>query len=69
MMQPITIKKRIEKARQKLYQLELQYGELRHPKVLEQSIHLDELINKYNRLIYRDYANNSDCEKGLQGVP
>lgn len=67
MSQLVLIKDNIEKARQKLHQLELQYG-LRHPVVLEQSMYLDELINKYNRLLYRDYANSTDVKKDVRNA-
>lgn len=68
MSQLVTIKDNIEKARQKLHQLELQYEGLRHPKVLEQSMYLDELINKYNRLLYRNDANASESKNDIQDV-
>jgi hypothetical protein len=38
---------RVEKARQKLYQAQQRYGILTHPKVVEQSIVLDHLLNQY----------------------
>lgn len=47
------MRQRIEESRQLLYQMGMQYG-LRHPKVLKQSMHLDELINRYNRVKYRE---------------
>ncbi|MGM1050601.1 aspartyl-phosphate phosphatase Spo0E family protein [Paenibacillus sp. N3/727] len=47
------IRQRIEESRQLLYQMEMQYG-LRHPKVLKQSMDLDELINRYYRIKYRE---------------
>ncbi|SMF90283.1 Spo0E like sporulation regulatory protein [Paenibacillus uliginis N3/975] len=53
MLHDEVIRQRIEESRQLLYQLEMQYG-LRHPKVLKQSMHLDELINRYNRVKYRE---------------
>ncbi|GAA0135056.1 hypothetical protein YSY43_18960 [Paenibacillus sp. YSY-4.3] len=69
MAQPVIIlKKRIEEARQKLHRLELLYGGLQHPKVLEQSILLDELINKYNRITYRNRV-KANCEQDIQVVP
>ena len=39
---------RVEKARQKLYQTQQRYGILTHPKVVEQSIVLDHLLNQYS---------------------
>ena len=51
MMQIEVMKQRIEESRQLLYQLGKQYG-LRHPKVLKQSMALDELLNIYYRTIY-----------------
>lgn len=52
MMQIEVLKQRIEESRQLLYQLGKQYG-LRHPRVLKQSMALDELLNCYNRIIYQ----------------
>lgn len=46
---------RIEESRQMLYQLDREYG-LRHPKVLQQSMDLDELLNDYNKIKYGKYA-------------
>lgn len=46
------IRQRIEESRQLLYEMGMQYG-LRHPKVLQQSMELDELINRYYRVKYR----------------
>ncbi|CAI6081075.1 hypothetical protein PAECIP112173_03100 [Paenibacillus sp. JJ-100] len=40
----------IEEAREKLHQLKTEYGELVHPKVIHQSMVLDELINQYNHV-------------------
>ncbi|MGG4555403.1 MULTISPECIES: aspartyl-phosphate phosphatase Spo0E family protein [Paenibacillus] len=69
MAQPVIIlKNRIEEARQRLHSLELLYGGLQHPKVLEQSIILDELINKYNRITYGDSV-KPNCEQDIQVVP
>lgn len=52
MMQIEVLKQRIEESRQLLYQLGKQYG-IRHPKVLKQSMALDELLNSYNRILYK----------------
>lgn len=37
----------VERARQKLYRTQKRYGLLSHPKVIEQSRILDELLNQY----------------------
>ncbi|MGN7762877.1 aspartyl-phosphate phosphatase Spo0E family protein [Paenibacillus sp. 22594] len=42
------IQQRIETERRKLNEIEITYG-LLHPKVIEQSMKLDELINEYTR--------------------
>ncbi|MBU5670412.1 aspartyl-phosphate phosphatase Spo0E family protein [Paenibacillus sp. MSJ-6] len=47
------MKMSIEKERQKLNQLAEQYG-VRHKAVLHQSMLLDTLINKYNKIKYDD---------------
>lgn len=47
------MKMTIEKERQKLNQLAEQYG-VRHKAVLHQSMLLDTLINKYNKIKYDD---------------
>ncbi|ASA26193.1 hypothetical protein B9T62_05295 [Paenibacillus donghaensis] len=39
---------RIEQERQEMYLLVGKYGDLAHPKVIKQSILLDDLINQYN---------------------
>ncbi|MBT2289886.1 aspartyl-phosphate phosphatase Spo0E family protein [Paenibacillus albidus] len=39
---------RVEKARQQLYRTQQRYGLLTHPKVIEQSVKLDELLNQYS---------------------
>jgi len=39
---------RVERARQKLYKTQKRYGILTHPKVIEQSIVLDGLLNQYS---------------------
>ncbi|SEU23759.1 aspartyl-phosphate phosphatase Spo0E family protein [Paenibacillus sp. NFR01] len=39
---------RVERARQKLYQAQKRYGFFTHPKVVKQSVILDELLNEYN---------------------
>ncbi|MFC3749378.1 aspartyl-phosphate phosphatase Spo0E family protein [Paenibacillus sp. GCM10012306] len=39
----------VEKARENLYQTQQRYGFLTHPKVIEQSMILDELLNQYQR--------------------
>ncbi|MEK3731850.1 MULTISPECIES: aspartyl-phosphate phosphatase Spo0E family protein [Paenibacillus] len=52
MMYTDVMLQRIEDARQLLYQMEQQYG-LRHPRVLKQSMELDELLNRYYRSTYR----------------
>jgi hypothetical protein len=46
-----SLRQRLEKARQKLYDLQTKYG-LGHARVLKQSMVLDELINQYNRTFY-----------------
>jgi hypothetical protein len=38
---------RVERARRKLYQVQKKYGLLTHPKVVEQSKKLDDLLNHY----------------------
>ncbi|WP_226001874.1 aspartyl-phosphate phosphatase Spo0E family protein [Paenibacillus sp. BJ-4] len=38
---------RVERARRKLYQVQKKYGFLTHPKVIEQSKKLDDLLNLY----------------------
>ncbi|MDQ0048205.1 hypothetical protein J2T18_002488 [Paenibacillus polymyxa] len=38
---------RVERARKRLYQVQKKYGFLTHPKVIEQSMKLDELLNQY----------------------
>lgn len=50
---PVDIQNCIEVARQKLHFTWQKYGEFGHPKVIEQSIILDELINQYNRQIIK----------------
>ncbi|AUJ88381.1 aspartyl-phosphate phosphatase Spo0E family protein [Paenibacillus jamilae] len=37
----------VERARKKLYQVQKKYGFLTHPKVIEQSKKLDDLLNLY----------------------
>ncbi|PQP84526.1 hypothetical protein C0Q44_08205 [Paenibacillus sp. PCH8] len=44
------LKLEIEAARKKLYQLKMDYGDLLHPHVIQQSIVLDDLINQYNQV-------------------
>jgi len=44
------LKLRIELERQKLYQLKMDYGDLLHPHVIQQSMVLDDLINQYNQV-------------------
>ncbi|MFB5678848.1 Spo0E family sporulation regulatory protein-aspartic acid phosphatase [Paenibacillus terreus] len=46
----VTLRVRIERERQRLHLLVEEYGELSHPRVVKQSIQLDELINQYNRM-------------------
>ncbi|GIO30424.1 MULTISPECIES: aspartyl-phosphate phosphatase Spo0E family protein [Paenibacillus] len=41
----------IEEARQRLYRMVNRYGDVWNPKVIRQSMVLDELINCYNRAI------------------
>ncbi|WP_150272523.1 MULTISPECIES: aspartyl-phosphate phosphatase Spo0E family protein [Paenibacillus] len=41
------LRMRVEKARRKLYQTQQRYGHLTHPKVIEQSVILDDLLNQY----------------------
>ncbi|WP_379128262.1 aspartyl-phosphate phosphatase Spo0E family protein [Paenibacillus sp. sgz500958] len=43
-----TILLRVEKAREKLHQTQNKYGLLTHPKVIEQSMRLDKLLNQYH---------------------
>ncbi|MGW8956044.1 aspartyl-phosphate phosphatase Spo0E family protein [Paenibacillus sp. NPDC055715] len=38
---------RVERARKRLYQLQKKYEFLTHPKVIEQSKKLDDLLNQY----------------------
>ncbi|MFK4301575.1 hypothetical protein ABH892_001677 [Paenibacillus sp. RC254] len=38
---------RVERARKRLYQVQKKYGFLTHPKVIEQSKKLDDLLNQY----------------------
>ncbi len=38
---------RVERARKRLYQVQKKYGFLTHPKVLEESRKLDDLLNQY----------------------
>lgn len=45
------LQQRLEKNRQRLYDLQAKYG-LGHMYVLRQSIVLDELTNQYNRIYY-----------------
>ncbi|MGG6309451.1 Spo0E family sporulation regulatory protein-aspartic acid phosphatase [Paenibacillus macerans] len=47
------IKLRIEIERQELNRLAQRYG-LRHKRVIHQSVILDGLINKYNKIMYAD---------------
>ncbi|GGH29686.1 aspartyl-phosphate phosphatase Spo0E family protein [Paenibacillus segetis] len=46
------IQRRIECERIELYKMQRKHGGLQHPKVLKQSMRVDELINMYNRAIY-----------------
>ncbi|AIQ61351.1 Spo0E family sporulation regulatory protein-aspartic acid phosphatase [Paenibacillus sp. LMG 31459] len=48
MYSPASVRIRIERARSKLHQLQVQYGGLCHPEVLRQSVVLDELLNSYD---------------------
>jgi len=41
----------IEQERNKLHKMKQRYRDFNHPKVLRQSIVLDELINQYNRFL------------------
>ncbi|WP_379157030.1 aspartyl-phosphate phosphatase Spo0E family protein [Paenibacillus sp. sgz5001063] len=41
---------RIERARCKLHQVQMQYGGFSHPEVLRQSVELDKLLNKYSSI-------------------
>lgn len=45
----LTILVKVEQARKTLYQTQQKYGLLTHPKVVEQSMILDELLNQYQR--------------------
>lgn len=65
MNKPELIQKKIEGARTKLYMMERQYGGLLHPNVIEQSMRLDELINKYNRNVYSCYSSYSGYGKPI----
>lgn len=47
LMNPGVTLLRVERARKKLYQVQKKYGFLTHPKVIEQSMKLDELLNQY----------------------
>ncbi|MBW4085396.1 aspartyl-phosphate phosphatase Spo0E family protein [Paenibacillus sp. S150] len=38
----------VESAREQLYQTQKKYGFLTHPKVIEQSVALDHLLNQYS---------------------
>lgn len=44
----VPIRIRIERARYKLHQMQMQYDSFNHPKVLRQSVALDKLLNQYN---------------------
>ncbi|WP_433747915.1 aspartyl-phosphate phosphatase Spo0E family protein [Paenibacillus amylolyticus] len=44
------LKLQIEAARQRLYQLKVDYGDLLYPHVIQQSMVLDDLINQYNQV-------------------
>lgn len=48
----LTILVKVEQARKTLYQTQQKYGLLTHPKVVEQSMILDELLNQYQRSRY-----------------
>ncbi|KQY79915.1 hypothetical protein ASD24_18405 [Paenibacillus sp. Root52] len=39
----------IESARELLYTIEMKYGNLLHPEVIQQSVVLDGLINQFNQ--------------------
>ncbi|WP_083205374.1 aspartyl-phosphate phosphatase Spo0E family protein [Bacillus sp. FJAT-27264] len=39
----------VERAREELHQTQKRYGFFTHPKVIEQSMILDELLNQYQR--------------------
>jgi hypothetical protein len=47
LMNPGVTLLRVERARKRLYQVQKKYGFLTHPKVIEQSMKLDELLNQY----------------------
>lgn len=47
------IQRRIEGARAELHRMEKQHGGMLHPRVIKQSMRLDELINKYHKEIHR----------------
>lgn len=61
-----SLQQSIDVARQQLYNLAKHY-DLSHPIVLKQSMVLDELINKYNRLTYkrspRPLSNNNEINE------
>lgn len=48
-MDRLDLMSRIEDARQQLYRIQMEYGSLLHPEVIQQSVVLDGLINQYNR--------------------
>lgn len=56
MYSPASVRIRIERARNKLHKLQIQYGGFNHPEVLRQSVVLDELLNTYDHS-YRDRMN------------
>lgn len=58
----------IEKERQRLYRMVEQYGAVRNPRVIRQSMVLDELINNYNRSHRTRCLNNPMLSKS-RNVP
>jgi len=46
----VILRIQIERERQRLHLLVQECGELNHPRIIKQSMRLDELINQYNRM-------------------
>ncbi len=57
---PLAIRIHIERERSKLYRMQIQYDDFSHPKVIRQSVLLDELINKYNQAFLKERRSNRD---------
>lgn len=58
MNEPLAIRIHIEEERSKLYQMQIKYDDFSHPKVIQQSVLLDELINKYNQAFLKERRPN-----------